>query len=300
MKNRRVLLAAALAALLLSISVYYFCYYLKPNGRTLLIGGSSTVHHYTQVLAESYMEQNRDTQIVNESGGSTPGLIAIKNGAIDIASMSRDLADNEDDEFTKNYLIGKDAVGIVVHPSNPIANLTTSQIEGIYSGAIDNWSQVGGSDSPILVVTRTPESTTLKGLNEIVLKGTKVAGSATVTGSAQEMAEKVAGDPNAIGFLALRDLGSGVKALTVNNVQMSRETILTDRYPISRSFYYVVYDMPNGDPASEKQLSLLEKIMGLFKMDDRSAQKMRTDTSWTSSTLPGARRDRRSSKRKAP
>lgn len=277
MKKSYRLPVIALAALLLSLSAYYLFHYLDTMNKTLLIGGSSTVYQYTKALAESYTQGKRDVRIINESGGSTPGLIAVKNGSIDIASMSRDLEDSEDDEFTKNYLIGKDAVGIIVHPSNSVADLTTKQIEELFSGAIDNWSKVGGKEGPVRVVTRTPESTTFKGLNEIVLKGVRVAGSASIAESSQEMAETVANDPDAIGFLALKDIQSNVKAVKVNNVPITRETILTDRYPITRSFYYVVYDMPDKDPAAKQSYSFLRRIASLVKTDDETARGRRTD-----------------------
>lgn len=266
------------SVLLLSFVVYYFSFYLNNTEKTLLIGGSSTVYHYTQALAEAYMEERGNAKVICESGGSKPGLIAVKNGSIDIASMSRDLDDDEDDMFTKNYLIGKDAVGMVVHPSNPVENLTMDQILGIISGEIDDWSQVGGEARPIQVITREPESTTWKGLNEMVLKGADMADGAMVVNSARQMAAAVAGAPDAIGFLALSDLQNSVKLLQVDNVPLSRTTILTDRYPLSRSFYYVVYDLP--DPAAEDQEGhpLFRWAVSLFQTDDETIQQKRANT----------------------
>lgn len=277
MKRNHKLLGIGFVVLFLSLLGYRVYHYFAGVSKTLLIGGSSTVHHYTQALAEAYMAQKRDTVVIAESGGSKPGLLAVKNGSVDIASMSRDLEDDEDDEFTRNYLIGKDAVGIVVHPSNPIDSLTIEQVEAIFTGAIDNWSSVGGEDGLIQVVTRTPDSTTLKGLNETVLRGTRVTGNAIIAGSPREMTGTVADNPHCIGFLALADLQGSVKAVKVNNVAMSRETILTDRYPISRSFYYVVYDIPESD-ARREQHSFLRRVMSLFRMDDETVQRIRAGT----------------------
>jgi phosphate transport system substrate-binding protein len=278
MKKRFKGFVVLFSVLLLSFVVYYFFFYLENTEKTLLIGGSSTVYHYTKALAEAYMEEKGNTKIICESGGSKPGLIAVKNGSIDIASMSRDLEDEEDDAFTKNYLIGKDAVGMVVHPSNPVENLTMDQILGIISGEINDWNQVGGEDRPIQVITREPESTTWKGLNEIVLKGADVADSAIVAKSARQMAAAVAGDPEAFGFLALSDLQNSVKLLKVGNVPMSRTTILTDRYPLSRSFYYVVYDLPDPEAEGKKGHLFFREIVSLFRTDDESIQQKRIKT----------------------
>jgi phosphate transport system substrate-binding protein len=263
------------------ISLLYGAYFiLKPNidRNSILLGGSSTVHQYTLALAEEFMKDNKGISIYCDSGGSTPGLIAVKNGAIDIATMSRDLQTDEDDEYIKNYLVGKDGVGIIVHPSNPLTNLTVEQARDIFSGAVDNWSVFGGSNSNIVVIGRNPESTTYKGLDEILLKGAGFTENAVATNSADEMAKAVASNPDAIGFLALKDLNGTVKVLDINGVQMSRTTILTDRYPITRSFYFVVYDKPDNTAKNKNQDDFLDKIFSFFKMDNDKAHQLKIET----------------------
>jgi phosphate transport system substrate-binding protein len=246
------------------------------NG-SILVGGSSTVHAYTLALAEEFTKDNKGTSIYCESGGSTPGLIAVKNGAIDIAVMSRDLEDDEDDKYIKNYLIGKDGLGIIVHPSNPVANLTVEQVSDIFSGAVDNWSIFGGSDSNIIVVGRNPESTTYKGLADIVLKGAKFKENAIIADSAEKTLDEVISNPDAIGFLALKDLSDNVKVLDINGVHISRETILTDRYPISRSFYFTVYDKPDNSIENKNQDNLLDKILEAFTMDNDKVHQLKIE-----------------------
>jgi phosphate transport system substrate-binding protein len=277
-KNKKILVITAVVILLSLLFGAYFL--LKPNNdhSSILIGGSSTVHQYTVALAEEFMRENKGMSIYCDSGGSTPGLIAVKNGAIDIATMSRDLQTDEDDEYIKNYLIGKDGVGIIVHPSNPLTNLTIEQTRDIFSGAVDNWSTFGGSNSDIIVIGRNSDSTTFKGLDEILLKGARFTESAAITGSAAEMVKAVASNPDAIGFLALKDLNGSVKAVDINGIQMNRTTILTDRYPISRSFYFVVYDKPDNTVKNKNQGDLLDKIFGFFKMDNDKAHQLKIET----------------------
>lgn len=276
-KNKKTPAIIAAVLVLLLSSIIYFS--LKPNNesRSILIGGSSTVQHYTQALIEEFMKENKGISIYYESGGSTPGLIAVKNSAIDIATMSRDLEIEEDNEYIRNYLIGKDGLGIVVHPSNPLSNLTVEQVQDIFAGTIDNWSSLGGSNSPILVVGRTPDSTTFKGFDEIVLKGAGLTENAVITASAEEMAGAVASNPGAIGFLALKDLNEGVKAVDINGVQMNRVTILTDRYPVSRSFYFVVYDKPDSLAKNTIQDNLISRFTSFFRVDSDKAHQLRTE-----------------------
>ncbi|MEA4847342.1 MAG: phosphate ABC transporter substrate-binding protein [Clostridiaceae bacterium] len=275
-KRKTLPITLSIIFILLSWGAYFL---LNSNDyhRSILVGGSSTVHAYTLALAEEFIKGNKGTSIYCESGGSTPGLIAVKNGAIDIAVMSRDLEDDEDDKYIKNYLIGKDGLGIIVHPSNPVANLTVEQVRDIFSGAIDNWSIFGGSDSNIIVVGRNPDSTTYKGLADIVLKGAKFKENAIIADSAEKMLDEVISNPDAIGFLALKDLDDNVKVLDINGVHISRETILTDRYPISRSFYFTVYDKPDNSIENKNQDGLLDKILGAFTMDDDKVHQLKIE-----------------------
>lgn len=278
-KNKKKFLIISLVIILSLISCGTF-FLLKPTigYSSILIGGSSTVHPYTLALAEEFMKDNNGTNIYCESGGSTPGLIAVTNGAIDISTMSRDLNDNEDNQYISNYLIGKDGIGIVVNPSNPLTNITVEQAKDIFSGAIDNWSILGGSDSKIEVIGRKPDSTTYKGFDEIVLKGAGLSDNAVITDSAAEVAKTIASNPDAIGFLALRDLNKLVKALDINGVPISRLTILTDRYPISRSFYFVFYDKPNNAVVDINQSSFFDKIFSFLKIDDDKAHQIKIET----------------------
>lgn len=275
--KRKVLPIALAIIFILLLGGAYFLSNSNDYHRSILVGGSSTVHNYTLALAEEFMKDNKGTSIYSESGGSTPGLIAVKNGAIDIAVMSRDLEVEEDDKYIKNYLVGKDGLGIIVHPSNPVANLTVEQVSDIFSGAVDNWSVLGGSNSGIIVVGRNPESTTYKGLADIVLNGAKFNENAIIADSAEKMLDEVISNPDAIGFLALKDLNDSVKVLDISGVGISRETILTDRYPISRSFYFTVYDKPDISNESKAQDNLLDKISVAFIMDNDKIHQLKVE-----------------------
>jgi phosphate transport system substrate-binding protein len=238
----------------------------------ILIGGSTTALQYSQLLAEEYMKQNNSVKIICEGGGSTPGLIAVKNGSIDIASTSRDLTSDEDDEYTDSYLIGKDSVGIIVNPSNPINDLTMSQVKDIFSGETHDWSAVGGTKGTIRVISRSAESTTLKGLNELVMKGEQIAESAIISNSAQELSEDVARNPDAIGFVALKDIKSNVKTVKIDGIEMNKSTILTERYPITRAFYYVIYDKPDFKTLKTDK-TFWEKVKEVFARNDENSLK---------------------------
>lgn len=201
---------------------------------------------YMDKLQAGFTKIHPRILIESDGGGSTAGLIAVKRSAIDLATMSREVRRDEDDQYTRDYLIGKDAVAIVVHPSNPVAGLTAAQLHELFTGKITNWQQVGGSDAPVVIVGRKSGSTTRKAMDEMVMQGLDFPKAAVAADSAETVAKTVAGNPNAIGYVALKDLTAGVRALAVNNVPVSKETILSGRYPLSRSFYLVIYDKPKS------------------------------------------------------
>jgi phosphate transport system substrate-binding protein len=274
-RNRKILIGIVLLLLAFPV-VFLLCS--KEEQKEILIGGSTTVQPYTKMLAEEYMKRNKSVHIVYEGGGSTPGLIAVKNGSIDIASSSRDLTDDEDDENTYAYMIGKDGVGIVVNPANPIASLTIDQVKDIFSGKIESWSDMSGDNTPITVISRNAESTTLKGFSEIVLKGEQVTDNAVIAGTAEEVSKAVAENPAAIGLMALKDINSNVKVLKINGTDMNKATILSGRYPLTRSFYFVVYDKTNYKVSKYSDKSAFGKLIDHFTLDESKKQQIEIDT----------------------
>jgi ABC-type phosphate transport system substrate-binding protein len=118
----------------------------------------------------------------------------------------------------------------------------------------------------IQVISRPSESTTLKGLKEIVMKGEKMAGSAIIASSAQELSVEVADNPCAIGFVSLKDISNNVKVIKIDGIEMNKYTILTERYPITRAFYYVIYDKP-GLEAQNTESNIFDKAAGFFADD---------------------------------
>jgi phosphate transport system substrate-binding protein len=197
---------------------------------------------YAKALAEAFEKEQRNVMIVCEGGGSTAGLLALKNKAIDIAMDSRGQTVTDDNENTKSYLVGRDGVAIVVHRTNPLADLSLDQVRDIFEGRLTNWRELGWSGGTISVVNREPGSKTRDGLEKMALEGLPVKERAEPVRSAAEMLQAVSGDPRAVGYLALWDLKQSVKALSIEGVAMNRHTILSGRYPLARSFHFVVHD----------------------------------------------------------
>ena len=211
--------------------------------RKVVIEGSTTVLPIAQAAAETFMRQNPDTEIVVRGGGSGVGIASLIDKNCDIADSSRAIKDSELDKAVTNgvnpkaHVIAMDGLAVIVNPGNPLNALNRKQIRDIYTGNISNWKELGGSDQKIIVVSRDSSSGTFEAFGVLVLEGQKNRPDALMQASNQAVASVVAHTQGAIGYVGLGYLNPEVKALRVDGILPSKETVLTDKYPVSRPLY---------------------------------------------------------------
>ena len=128
--------------------------------------GSDTIVNLALAWAEAYQSQHPNVRISVTGGGSGTGIASLINGTVDLANASRQIKEEEIEGAKANgvnpveHIIARDAIAVIVNPENPIDKLTLQQISDIYSGKIDNWSEVGGEDRPIVRLSRETNSGT--------------------------------------------------------------------------------------------------------------------------------------------
>src|SRR6056297_2216046 len=155
---------------------------------SLTIQGSSTVLPIAQKAAEVYMENN-DVNISVRGGGSGNGIAALIDGTTDIADASRFIKQEEVDNAVANghfpvpHRVAMDGIAVVVHPDNPIDKLTLMEIKQIYTGQIENWSELGGTNQEVVVISRDSSSRTFEVFNEIAVEGERVTSGALLQAS---------------------------------------------------------------------------------------------------------------------
>lgn len=162
---KKTILLAAMAACLFATNVF-----------AQKIKGSDTCLPLTQTEAENFMNKDKAAKITVTGGGSGVGISALMEGTTDIAMASRKMKFDERMKLqeagkkTKEEVIAYDALAVVVHPSNKVSNLTREQLEGIFTGKIKNWKEVGGADMKIVAYSRETSSGTYEFFKESVLK----------------------------------------------------------------------------------------------------------------------------------
>jgi len=232
---------------ILSIITTIFCYAEK-----IVLEGSTTVLPIAQKAAEVYMQKNKDADISVRGGGSGVGIASLIDGTCDIADSSRPIKDSELDKAVsrgkdiKAHIIAMDGIAVIVHPSNKVNGLTKKQLKDIYTGKISNWSQVGGDNQKIVVVSRDTSSGTFEAFGELALDKEKVRPDAIMQASNQAVASTVAKTKGAIGYVGLGYINSEVKAIQIDGVMPSKETVLTNKYPIARPLFMYTNGTPKG------------------------------------------------------
>jgi phosphate transport system substrate-binding protein len=220
---------------------------------TLTVNGSTTVLPIAQKVIEAYMKEHPDMKISLSGGGSGNGIKALLDGTTDIANSSRFLKPEEvklavdKGKYPVPFAVAYDCVVPMVHPANPVKNLTGDQLRGIYNGTIRNWKEVGGEDRPIVAISRDTSSGTYEVWEGKILKGDKVTPDALLQASSGAVIQAVSSNKNAIGYDGIGYLNKSVKALTVNGIAGTAATALNGSFPISRALFMFTNGWPTGD-----------------------------------------------------
>ena len=199
--------------------------------------GSTSMEKVIGALGEAY-EQKTGVTVTYNPTGSGSGIKAVGEGRCDIGLSSRALKDEEKASGLTQTILAYDGIAIIVNPANPINDLSLEQIAKVYTGEITNWSELGGDDAEIVLIGREAGSGTRDGFESIT--GTSDAcqyrQELTSTG---DVITTVAQNPNAIGYASLASVKDTVKALAVEGVTPSEETVKDGSYLVQRPFVLV-------------------------------------------------------------
>ncbi len=231
---------------------------------SIQIKGSDTMVNLGQAWAEEFMKVNPEVSVAVTGGGSGTGIAALLSNTCDIAELSRELKPEEiamarkKGFEPKQITVALDGLAVVVHPANPLSQLTQDQLAAIFSGSVSNWKEIGGSDLPIVVLSREVNSGTHVYFKEHVLRrGRKdsqveFAATALMLPSSQAIADEVAQNPGAIGYYGMGYISLREKALAVAKdadspyIQPTIENVISNAYPISRPLLMVSRGEPKG------------------------------------------------------
>lgn len=217
--------------------------------------GSDTMVNLALYWAERYQEIHPEVRISVTGGGSGTGISSLINKTVDLANASRGIKSEEISNANNNgvepveYVVARDAIAVIVHPENPIDELTLQQISDIYTGKLENWKQLGGGDRPIVRLSReTNSGTHVYFLEEVIRLGNAddqsiFSANTLLLPSSEGIIAEVRENPNAIGYDGLGYVTDEVKVIAIaKNAQSdyvfpTLETVRDNSYVISRNLY---------------------------------------------------------------
>ncbi len=224
---------------LLAAMVGWICTATWANEKAVQLRGTDAMVPMAQYMAETYMRDRPGSTIVVAGGGTFRGYKSLLDGTADIAMVSSGMQENVNNLLTKDSpklvktIVGYTAILPVVHPANPLQNISLSQLRDVFSGRITNWKQLGGKDAGIVILYGPPTDGLTATWKETVLGEFYSFSPKGVVTNVEDRIRRVAQDPHAITFVAFGDLNLRIKSLSVESHKPSADTVRDGTYPLS-------------------------------------------------------------------
>lgn len=217
---------------------------------TVAISGSTSTEDVVKALADEFTAQNPGVEITYEGIGSSAGVKNAIDGVSDIGTASREIKEEESAEGIDTLVLAHDGIAAIVHPDNEVADISMEQLTQVYAGEITNWSELGGADADIVVVSREDGSGTRSAFEEILgLEESGIVASATIAEGNGNVQTTVAGNPNALGYVSFAYLDDTIKALTIGGAEATPDAVKSGDYALSRPFNMVYFQDQLSDVA---------------------------------------------------
>jgi phosphate transport system substrate-binding protein len=238
---------------------------------SIVIKGSDTEVQLVSNLVEAFLEKNQGADISVTGGGSGVGIAALLNGEIDLANSSRPMTEaefktaQEKNLQVQEFVLARDGLSVVVHPSNPLTKISLEDISKIYQGKITNWKELGGPDSKIVLYGRQSTSGTYVFFRDTVVKGDYFSAMLNMEGT-QAIVDSVKADVSGIGYagvgyivdsegkartdIKILDVSTDVSGPAIS--PLDKEAVAQGKYPIYRPIYQYLASVPGKDSLHEK------------------------------------------------
>ncbi len=230
---------------------------------SLVVVSSVTTLPLAQKVADAWEESRPGAGVTLSAPGTDEAVTALLEGTADLAYVSRALLPAEEARAAREgiklnrQVLATDCLLVVVHPRNPVNDLSLAELRGLYAGDLRNWSQVGGKDKPVVVVGREPGSEIQELWQDLVLKGAPQRAEAQAQPSHEAVVQSVAGNKLAIGFISVLFLDPSLKAISLSGKHANPGNAKNGSYPLTRKLYVLTRQNP---PAQVKEY--LDYLLG--------------------------------------
>ena len=238
-----------LLAAMMTLCMFTGCGSDKVSG-SVSTDGSTSMEKVIGALGEAFQNDTGISFTYNPTGSGS-GIKAVQEGRCDIGLSSRELKAEEKEAGLSGTVLAYDGIAVIVHPENPVSDLSVETIAKIYTGEITNWSEVGGNDVEIVLIGREAGSGTRDGFESITdtEDACKYRQELTSTG---DVITTVSQNPGAIGYASVASVKDTVKALTVDGVAATEANIKDGSYVVQRPFVLVTKSDAKLSDAAQK------------------------------------------------
>ena len=228
--------------------------------------GSTSMEQMCIGLSEAYMEKEPEVTVSAEYVGSTAGMEALLGGSADIGTSSRNLTQEEKDAGAVENIVAKDGISVIVNPAvTGVTALTSEQIAAIYTGAVTNWSEVGGPDMPIITIGHEAGSGTRDPFEEILGIVDQCHYANELSGSGAVIV-RVAETEGAVGYCSLALVDDSVVGVSVDGVEPTQENVQNGSYGLNKTMV-----MATMGPIGE-QSELIQNFFDFVYSEEGEAQ----------------------------
>jgi len=215
----------------------------------LEVAGSTSMQPLLEELATAYTDRYDYVTIDIEARGTRLGMEALQDGKADVAMVSRDL-ESEEEERLEVFVIAHDAIAILVNSQNPVDSLTSGQLGDIFSGNIVAWSEVGGEEADIEVLSREDGSGTRQAFEGLAMQGQRVTLTAMVIPGSSAVGDFVADNPATIGYASAAGVPLGARAVRIDGSVPDLQALTQGDYPLIRPFILATMESAGEDVQS--------------------------------------------------
>lgn len=220
---------------------------LPPESVRFTIAGSTAMTPLLTELAEAYQVHFPQVSIAVEGGGSRLGLARVKEGEVVLGASSWLPAEGAATVWSAP--VAMDGIALIVHPDNPTTGLTLAQLREVFSGRLWDWAELGGAGE-VQVISREGGSGTRAAFETRVMEGQRVTPTALIMPGSGAVVDYVAAHPEAIGYVSMGHLSDKVRALAIERVKPTPQTVSDGTYYLARPFFLVAPEEPSGAPRS--------------------------------------------------
>lgn len=238
------------------------------SGR-LVLTGSSTVAPLALEIGKAFEKMHPGVRIDVQTGGSSRGIGDARSGLADIGMVSRALNPNESDLLAS--AIAQDGICLIVHKSNPIADLDVKSVTDLFTGRVADWKDVGGIPGRVSIVNKAEGRSTLElFLHHFKLKNSDIKASVVIGDNAQGV-KTVAGAPGAIGYVSIGtaefeiEQGTAIKMISMGGIKPSSTVVQNGTFPLSRPLNLVTKQAPSGLAAAFIAFARSKDVHALVK-----------------------------------